>query len=54
MFDCRMAHSPCTFLTMDSSDGISFAQPRRAHSGCRVCNEERMSDLLLVPGPVKG
>jgi hypothetical protein len=54
MFDCRMAHSPCTFLTMDSSDGISLLSLVAHASGCRVCNEERMSDLLLVPGPVKG
>jgi hypothetical protein len=30
-----------------------FAQPRRAPSVCRKRNDERMSDLLLVPGPVK-
>ena len=38
---------------MDSSDRNLFSQPRRGPSVCRKCNDKRMSDLLVVSGPVK-
>ena len=44
----------CTFPDDGFVRRNLFALPRRAPSGCRVCNGERRSDLLLVPGPVKG